>query len=77
LSAYDSGIYHAGPQAIIIKNTTGVTDTIFADPFTVTVSTVPVDTSKAIKPINAPIEVPYQLSEFLPLIGGGALWWGC
>jgi hypothetical protein len=73
VSAYDSGKYHAGPQKIYYKNKSGVIDSILTDSVLVTVSTVAVDTSKPIKIIKAPVEVPYTLKEFLPYIIGGVV----
>lgn len=73
VSAYDSGTYRAGPQRIIFSNANGMVDTIFSDSILITVSTLPVDTSKAFKAIKAPIDVPYTLGEFAPYLIGGAV----
>jgi hypothetical protein len=73
VSAYDSGKYHAGPQKIFYKNKSGMPDSLFSDSIFITVSTLPVDTSKAYKNIKTPIDVPYTLSEFLPYIIGGVV----
>lgn len=73
LSAYDSGIYHAGPQRIFTKTADGIVDTLFSNAINITVYTVPVDTAKAFMAIKAPIEVPYSLEEFIPYILGTVL----
>ena len=70
LSAYDSGKYHAGPQKIIFTNKSGISDSIFTDSVLVAVTTLPVDTTRAFKPIKKPVDIPYTLSEFLPYIIG-------
>lgn len=71
LSAYDSGKYHAGPQKIIFTNKSGIIDSVFTDSVWVAVTTLPVDTAKAFKPIKKPVDIPYTLSEFFPYIIGG------
>jgi hypothetical protein len=43
----------------------------FRTELSIAVTTVPVDTSKAFKAINAPLAIPYSLTEFIPVIGGG------
>lgn len=70
VSAYDSGMFHAGPEKILYKTGEGRLDSLFTDSILIAVSTLPVDTSKAFKEIKAPVEVPYSLSEFIPLIAG-------
>lgn len=71
VSAYDSGNFRAGPLMVISKNKSGIIDTIFSDFVSVRVETVAVDTTKPIKPIKSPLDVPYTLKEFLPYIIGG------
>lgn len=71
VSAYDSGEYHAGPVHVLYKNSTGGTDTLFSNQEMVTVNTLDVDTSKPIKAIKAPLEVPYKWQEFTYYIIGG------
>ncbi|HYV91817.1 MAG TPA: hypothetical protein VE978_08540 [Chitinophagales bacterium] len=73
VSAYDSGKYHAGPQKIFYKDKSGLIDSIISDSVLVTVATVAVDTSKPIKIIKAPVDVPYTLKEFLAYIAGGVI----
>lgn len=73
VSAYDSGNYHAGPLRVLFKTKNGISDTLLSDSVLITVATLPVDTSKAFKAIKNPIEVPYTLAEFVPVLGGGIL----
>lgn len=70
LSAYDSGVFHAGPVAVLYKNSAGGVDTAFSNDIAITVSTVAVDTTHPFKPIKAPLDVPYSWKEFTPYIGG-------
>ena len=71
VSAYDSGNFRAGPLMVLSKNKSGIIDTILSDFVSIRVETVAVDTTKPIKPIKSPIDVPYKLNEFLPYIIGG------
>lgn len=70
VSAFDSGTFHAGPVMVLLKNVTGKTDTILSNEIPISVLTLPVDTTKAIKPIKAPLDVPYSWKEFVPYIIG-------
>lgn len=84
LSAYDSGVFQVGPFMITLtdgqKN-----DTAFTNFLALYVSTVPVDTTQPIKPINTVLNVPYVWKEFiywyiagavlLALIVALVLWW--
>lgn len=71
VSAYDSGNFRAGPLMVLSKNKSGIIDTILSDFVSIRVETVAVDTTKPIKPIKTPIDVPYTFNEFLPYIIGG------
>ncbi len=71
VSAYDSGNYHVGPLKIYFKNSSGIRDSILSDFIFVKVATVNVDTTKPIKAIKAPLDIPYTFQEFLPWIIGG------
>lgn len=73
VSAYDSGNFRAGPLMILSKNKSGIIDTILSDYVFVRVATVAVDTTKPIKPIKAPLDVPYSWKEFIPYIIGGII----
>lgn len=65
VSAYDSGEFHAGPVKLYFKNQVGDIDSLLSNAIPVTVNTVPVDTTQPIKPIKAPLEVPYTWQEFI------------
>lgn len=73
VSAYDSGKYQLGPEKILYKNKSGVLDSVSSDSVLIEVTTMAVDTAKAIKSIKAPVEIPYSLKEFLPFIAGGII----
>lgn len=68
VSAYDSGNFRLGPQRIFFTGKDGETDTLLTDVVMISVSTVPVDTTRAIKPIKQPLQVPYTWQEFAPYI---------
>ena len=82
VSAYDSGVYSILPQKIYFTQN-GVLDSLYTDVQFVEVTTLPVDTSKPIKPIKPPLDVSLKLSDYLPYIlriGGGLIllllgWW--
>ncbi len=82
VSAYDSGLYSILPQKIYFTQN-GLLDSLYTDVQFVEVNTLPVDTTKPIKPIKPPLNVKWKLSDFLPYIIGGLLvlllaalgWW--
>lgn len=69
-TCFDSGFYVIPPFQFIFKQT-GDTATFVAEtaPMLITVNTIPVDTTKAIRDIKAPVEVPWTLADFLPYLG--------
>jgi len=71
VSAYDSGNFRLGPLKLFFTDKNGKVDTLFTDAPLISVNTIPVDTTKAIKPIKAPLSVPYSWQEFIPYIIGG------
>lgn len=74
VSAYDSGEFHAGPFKVYFTTSTGIMDSLLSNEVPVTVNTLEVDTSKPIKPIKAPLEIPYTWQEFTYyIIAGTAL----
>lgn len=73
VSAYDSGEFHAGPFKVYFTNSAGSTDSLLSNEVPVTVNTLEVDTSKPIKPIKAPLEVPYTWQEFTYYIIAGVV----
>jgi hypothetical protein len=65
ISAYDEGRYIFSPMKIYFLNkATGMVDSTYTTDWQMTVTTLPVDTAKPIKPIKAPIKVDYKLNEF-------------
>ncbi len=75
VSAYDSGLYSVLPQKIYFSQN-GMLDSVYTDVQFVEVNTLPVDTSKPIKPIKQPLDVSLKLSDYLPYIigiGGGLI----
>lgn len=71
ITCFDSGFYVI-PPFLFSYQQAGDTLTNYAEsqPLLITVNTIPVDTTKAIKDIKAPVEVPWTFSDFLPYIGG-------
>lgn len=67
-SVYDSGTYTIPSVPVVFNN-----DTIFTEPFEITATAPIVDTSQPIKPIKAPLKVPYQLEDFYLWIALGLL----
>ena len=82
VSAYDSGLYSILPQKIYFTKD-GLLDSTYTDVQFVEVNTLPVDTSKPIKPIKGPLDVKLKLSDYLPYIIGALValllallgWW--
>ncbi len=65
ISAYEEGRYFFNPSKIYYLNkATKVIDSVYTNDWEFTVTTLPVDTSKPIKPIKAPLKVDYKLNEF-------------
>ncbi len=85
VSAYDSGQFSTGRQMLHFVSPTGRMDTIETNELLIDVATVPVDTAKPLKPIKAPLELPYTWNEFLYYYLAGSvlllllvallLWW--
>lgn len=73
LAAYDSGEYHAGPVQVLYKDKVGGADTFYSNVIDFTVTTLDIDTTKPIKAIKPPLEVPYVWQEFTYCIIGGVL----
>jgi len=73
VSAYDSGTFMAGPVKLFFNNTSGVADSFISNSIAVTVTTLPVDTTKPVKPIKAPLEVALEWTEFIYYIIAGVL----
>ncbi len=69
-TCFDTG-YYVIPPFVFAYRQSPDTATLLAEtrPLLVTVNTIPVDTTKAIRDIKGPVEVPWTLSDFLPYIG--------
>jgi hypothetical protein len=66
ISAYEEGQYFFNPSKIYFLNKAkGTVDSVFTNDWKLTVTTLPVDTTKPIKPIKAPLKVPYVLAEYI------------
>lgn len=74
VTGFDSGVYAIPPFQFNFKNANDTT-TYFAatNPLSIKINTVAVDTTKAIKDIKVPIEVPYTFADFIPFIIGAIL----
>lgn len=74
LTSFDSGFYVVPPFVFEYR---GEGDTALqkagTEPLLITVKSVPVDTTKAIKDIKAPVEVPLTWRDFAPYIFGAAI----
>jgi len=65
VSAYEDGRYFFNPFKIYFLNkSTKVIDSTYTNDWQLMVTTLPVDTSKPIKPIKAPLKIDYKLNEF-------------
>ncbi|MBI3500602.1 MAG: hypothetical protein HY063_02320 [Bacteroidetes bacterium] len=73
ISSFDSGYYAIPPFKFFLNGDSS--KPIVTEALLLTVNTVPVDTTKNIKDIKPPIEVPFSWKEYLPYVywGIGAL----
>lgn len=71
LTSFDSG-FHVIPPIVVQYKKSGDTATYTSEtrPLLITVNTIPVDTTKAIKDIKEQVSVPYTWRDFLPYIIG-------
>jgi hypothetical protein len=69
ITSFDSGSYDLGPYSIVYsRDTEDEFNVVRTQPVKVTFSTLPVDTSQAIKDIKPPIHPGWSISEFYPYI---------
>jgi len=61
-TSFDSGYYAIPPFHFMINGT----DTISTEAFLMTVTTIPVDTTREIKDIKPPMDVPFSWKELIP-----------
>ncbi len=73
LTAFDTGAHFIPQIAVYYKDQSGNTDTVYTDSIPVRILTIPVDTTLAIKPIKAPLGVPFNWLDYLFYIIGGLL----
>lgn len=72
ITSFDSGFWVIPPISFYIFDRTGqITDTIQSEALLLTVRTVEVDTTAAIKPIKEPLPAPFTFKEAMPYIGIG------
>jgi len=72
LTGFDSGFYVVEPFTFYYKQKGAATsDSLSTEALLLQVQTIPVDTTKEIKDIKAPLDVPFTFKEALPYILGG------
>jgi hypothetical protein len=77
LTAFDSGFYVIEPFTFKFrKEGSNDADTISTEAMLVQVMTVPVDTTREIKDIKPPVEVPFTFRDALPYIIGAIVLFG-
>lgn len=70
LTSFDSGAYTI--PAFAFTATTGtVSENIFSNPLFIAVDKPAVDTTKGIRDIKGPVEIPFNWKEYLPYVLGG------
>jgi hypothetical protein len=74
LTSFDSGFYVLEPIPFYFQNAGNPQmDSMLTEAQLITVKTIPVDTTKAIKDIKAQLDVPITFREMLPYLIGGLL----
>jgi hypothetical protein len=67
ITSFDTGTYTIPALPFLYTIDKGKTyDTVYSSPFDITVNTVNVDTTLAIKDIKAPLDAPFSLDELMP-----------
>ena len=75
VTSFDSGFYAVEPFHFTgINKETGITDTFSTEAFLISVKTIPVDTTQAIKDIKAPLEVSYTWQEISLIVSCCFIW---
>jgi hypothetical protein len=64
---FDSGKYVIPPFQFLIQNKNKI-DTLFTQPLSLTVKSIPVDTLKAMRPIKKPLDIPLTFREYVPYL---------
>jgi len=71
VTCFDSGYYVIPPFRFMDPSNPDTTKNFAeTEPLLLTVKTIPVDTTKAIKEIKAPVEVPFSIEDLVPYIYG-------
>lgn len=71
LTSFDSGRWEMPPMKFeVFSVTDGSYDSVFTEPFFIDVNTVPVDTTKAFKPIKALRSVGWNILDYWPYLLG-------
>ena len=70
LTSFDSGAYVL-PPAMFMATSGRDTERVFTDPLFLKVDKPAVDTTKGIRDIKGPVEIPFDWREFLPYILAG------
>src|SRR6185295_16717775 len=72
VTGFDSGYYVVEPMTFYYQQKgSTVRDSVLSEAFLVQIETVPVDTTKDIKDIKPPVEVPLNWVELLTRIAAG------
>jgi hypothetical protein len=72
VTCFDSGFWVIEPLTFYYLNKgSSKPDSLITEPILMQVQTIPVDTTKEIKDIKPPVEVPFTFKEALPYIIGG------
>lgn len=71
LTAFDSGAHIFPALPFSLKKTyDNDAENFLSEPFSISVQTIPIDTTQDIRPIKAPVSAPLTLKEALPFIIG-------
>ncbi|HTB07880.1 MAG TPA: hypothetical protein VK806_13090 [Bacteroidia bacterium] len=71
VTSFDSGYYAIPPFQFVLNGDTA--HPTLTDPLILQIQTVPVDTTKGVRDIKAPITAPFSWLEVLPYVGWGLL----
>lgn len=70
ITSFDSGSHQLPKLLFEFKGSEGI-DSVYTDPLSFSILTVPVDTTLAIKDVRDILEVPFEIGEYLPWVLGG------
>lgn len=72
LTSFDSGYFVIPPFTFVVKEG-GKTDTVISEAILISVTTIPVDTTKSIRAIKNIIEVPFPWLDYLLIVIAAAI----